>query len=55
MWYPVKVLYIRHNLFVGTETSYLSLYESIAIKMLLGSPSPNFGGRGGVGVDCVTP
>jgi hypothetical protein len=27
VWYPVKVLQIRHNLFAGTETLSLFVYE----------------------------
>ena len=40
VWYPMKLLQIRYNLFAGTEMLSLSVYEPIA--------SPSFGGRGGV-------
>ena len=43
----VKAFHIRFNLFAGTETVSLSVYEPIAIHILLGRPSPRFGGRGG--------
>ena len=33
MWYPVKVLHIMYNLFAGTETLSLSVYEPIAIHI----------------------
>jgi hypothetical protein len=36
MWYPVKVLHIRHHLFAGTETLSLSVYEQIAMRVLRG-------------------
>ena len=42
--YPLKVLCIRYNLFVGTETLSLSIYEPFAIQILLGEgASPNLG------------
>ena len=41
------VLYIWHNLFAGTETLSLSVYEPIAIQILAGEgTSPNLGGGG---------
>ena len=40
--YLLKVLHIRYNLFAGTETLSLSVYEPITIHILLGG-----GGRGG--------
>jgi hypothetical protein len=44
----VKVLHIRHNLFVGTETP--SVYEPIAIHILLGKGYfPEVGGMGECG------
>ena len=43
--YPAKVLRIRYNLFAVTEMLSLSVYEPIAIQILLGGPSPNLGGR----------
>ena len=50
MWYIVKVLRIRYNLFAGTETLSLSVSEPIA-KTHFGwgggrVPSPNLEGRG---------
>ena len=48
MWYRVKVLRIRYNLFAETDTLSLSVYEPIAIKISVGGPSPNFWGRGKV-------
>ena len=33
---PVKVLHIRHNVFAGTETISLPVYEPIAIRVLWG-------------------
>jgi len=48
VWYPVKLLHISYNLFAGTEMLSLSVYEAIAIKILLGGPSPNLGGRVGL-------
>ena len=45
VWYPVKLLHIRYNLFSGTEMLYLSVYEPIAIQILLERPFPNFIGR----------
>ena len=41
MWYPVKFLHICYNLFAGTEMLSLTVYELIAIQILLGGPSPN--------------
>ena len=41
--YPLKVLHIRHNLFAETEMLSISVYEPIAIQILLGGPSPNLG------------
>ena len=43
VWYPVKLLHISYNLFTGTEMLSLSVYEPIAIQILLGGgePSPN--------------
>ena len=38
--YPAKVLHIRYNFLAGTETLSLSVYEPIAIHILLGGPSP---------------
>ena len=43
VWYPVKVLLIRYNLFAGTEMLSLSVYEPIAIQILLGDRSPILG------------
>jgi len=36
VWYLVKVLHKRHNLFAGTETLSFSVYEPIAIRILCG-------------------
>ena len=43
MWYPVKLLHISYNLFAGTEMLSLSVYEPIAIQILLGGTVPQFG------------
>ena len=43
VWYHLKVLHIRYNLFVGTETLSLSVYVPIAMQILIGGPSPNLG------------
>ena len=45
VWYYVKLLHIRYNLFTETDTLSLSVYESIAIQILHGGggPSHNFG------------
>ena len=45
VWYPVKAHHNGHNLSITTETLSLSVYEPIAIQILLGGPSPNFGDR----------
>ena len=59
VWYPVKALHIRYNLFAGIEMLSLSVYEPIAKYILHGGPSPNLGGRGGVrgssAVHCESP
>jgi hypothetical protein len=39
--YPVKLHCSRYNSFAGTEMLSLSVYEPIAIRILLGGPSPN--------------
>ena len=44
MWYPMKLLHISYNLFAGTEMLSLSVYEPIAIHILLGGTVPEFGG-----------
>ena len=49
MWYLVIVLDIRYNMFVGNETLSLSVYEAIAIQILLGGTVPNLGE--GVGLE----
>ena len=41
VWYPVKLLHVSYNLFAGTEMLSLSVYDPIAIQILLGGPSPN--------------
>ena len=55
VWNPLKVLHIRYNLFAGTEMLSLSVYEPIAINILLGGTVPKFGGRGGVRGSIVVP
>ena len=40
--YPLKVLCSRYNLFAGTDTLSLSVYEPIAKQILVGGTSPNF-------------
>ena len=40
VWYPVKLLQIRYNLFAGTEKLSLSVYESIAMQFVLGGTVP---------------
>ena len=54
VWYPLKLLHIRYNLFAGTEMLSLSVYEPIAIQIWLGETVPQFGGRGGDRVECGT-
>ena len=44
MWYPLKVLHIMYNVFAGTEMLSLSVYEPIAMQILLRGPSPIWGG-----------
>ena len=55
VWYYVKLIYIRYNLFAGTDMLSLSVYEPIAKQILLGGPSPNLGGRGRVRGSSVVP
>ena len=43
MWYHAKVLRIRCNLFAGTDTLSLSVYEPIAMHFLPGGTVPQFG------------
>ena len=43
MWYPVKLLHFRYNLFAGTEMLSLTVYEPIAIQILLGGRPPIWG------------
>ena len=45
VWYTVKVLHIRYNLFAGTEMLSLSAYEPIAIQMFAWGYRPQFVGR----------
>ena len=40
MWYRMKVLRIRYNLYAGTEPLSLSVYEPIAMPFFVGGPSP---------------
>jgi len=53
VWYPVKARHNRHNLYIVTDTLLFSVYESIAIHMLLGDS--NFLRRAGARVRCGTP
>ena len=46
VWCPVKLLHIRYNLFPVTEMLSLSVYEPIAIQILLGGTVPKFWGKG---------
>ena len=46
VWYPVKLLHKMYNLFAGTETLSLSVYEVIAIHILVGGTVPQFWGKG---------
>ena len=55
MWYIVKALLIRYNLFDGTETLSLSVYEPITIRILLVGTVPQFGGGVELGDRCATP
>jgi hypothetical protein len=56
VWYNVKVLHIRYNLFAGTETLSLSIYGPIAMQMFAWEDRPpNLGGRGGVRGSSVVP
>ena len=43
VWYHVKVLHITHNLFAGTDTLSLSVYEPIAMRVIFFLGSPPFG------------
>ena len=45
VWYPVILLHISYNVFDATEMLSLSVYEPIAIQMLLGGTVPKFGGE----------
>ena len=45
VWYPVKLLHTSYNLFTGTEILSLSVYEPIAMNILLGGTVPKFGGK----------
>ena len=44
--YPAKDLRIRYNLFAETETLSLSVYEPIAMQILLGGTVPPICGEG---------
>ena len=50
-----ECLYIRYNLFAGTETPSLSLYKPIALNILFGGLSPNLVGRVELGGSGVVP
>jgi hypothetical protein len=39
VWNPVKARHNRHNLSAVTDTLFLSIYESIAVHILLGAVS----------------
>jgi len=43
VWYTVKVLRIIYNLFAGTETLFLYVYQPIAKHSLLVWTFPQFG------------
>ena len=45
VWYPVKLLHIRYNLFAGTEMLSLFPLAPIALQILLGG-RPRIWGRG---------
>ena len=45
VWYPVKAHHNAHNLSIETETLSLSVYEPIALQILLGGTVPEFGGE----------
>jgi len=51
--YPAKVLRIRYNLFAGTEMLSLSVYEPIAMQILLGAIPEFWGGSRARGSDVV--
>ena len=55
MWYPVKLLHIRYNLFAGSEMLSPSVYEPIAIQILLGETVPPIWVRGRVRGSGVLP
>ena len=40
VYYPMKLLHISYNLFAGTEMQSLTVYELIAIQILLGGRPP---------------
>ena len=40
VWYPVKLLHISYNVFAGTEMLSFTVYEPIAIQILLGGRPP---------------
>ena len=47
VWYPVKLLHIKYNLFAGTEMLSLSVYDSIAIHIFAWGRPPVWGGGRG--------
>ena len=55
MSYPLKLLHISYNLFAETEMLYLSVYEPIAMQILLGGTVPPIWGRGRVRGSGVIP
>ena len=48
LWYPVKLLHIRYNLFAETEMLSVSVYKPITKQILLGGTVPQFRGGGRV-------
>ena len=46
VWFPVNVLYVNYSLFAGTKTLSVSIYEPIAIQILLGGDRPPIWPRG---------
>ena len=43
VWYPVNAHHNTHNLSSENKTLSLSVYEPIALQILLGGPSQNLG------------
>jgi len=55
VWYPMKLLHISSNVFAGTEMLSLSVYEPIAIQLLLGGGPPPIWSLGRARAGCGTP